>query len=137
MVGRSRSVRSSITRGCEGALAIGPGTGDAPASSGRRETAASEAHRAIEAIWRIEPDPRVALRPRVPGVPTLWAVARGFLVPVSTIAPRLVRAQRPLAEAHVMFEIPGGPARVPRLASVLEVIYLIFNEGYSATAGKD
>src|SRR5207245_10344797 len=63
--------------------------------------------------------------------------ARWFLVPVSTIAQRIVRAQRTLAEAHVRFEVPGGPERAARLASVLEVIYLIFNEGYSATAGED
>src|SRR5205807_6278954 len=60
----------------------------------------------------------------------------GFLVPVSTIAQRIVRAKRTLAEAHVRFQVPGGVERVARLASVLEVIYLIFNEGYSATAGK-
>src|SRR5205807_9114348 len=53
------------------------------------------------------------------------------------IAQRIVRAKRTLAEAHVRFEVPGGPERVARLASVLEVIYLIFNEGYSATAGED
>src|SRR5437660_2342901 len=82
-------------------------------------------------------DARVALTLRVLGGLTTEEIARGFLVPVSTIAQRIVRAKRTLAEAHVRFEIPGGPARVPRLASVLEVIYLIFNEGYSATAGKD
>src|SRR5207302_1471387 len=82
-------------------------------------------------------DTRVALTLRVLGGLTTEEIARGFLVPVSTIAQRIVRAKRTLAEAHVRFEIPGGPARVPRLASVLEVIYLIFNEGYSATAGKD
>src|SRR5207244_1811061 len=64
-------------------------------------------------------------------------IARGFLVPVSTIAQRIVRAKQTLAEAHVRFEVPGGPERMARLASVLEVIYLIFNEGYSATAGED
>src|SRR5207302_3493776 len=64
-------------------------------------------------------------------------IARAFLVPVSTIAQRIVRAKRTLTEARVRFEVPGGPERVARLASVLEVIYLIFNEGYSATAGDD
>ena len=82
-------------------------------------------------------DARVALTLRVLGGLTTEEIARGFLVPVSTIAQRIVRAKRTLAEAHVRFEVPGGPERVARLASVLEVIYLIFNEGYSATAGDD
>ena len=82
-------------------------------------------------------DARVALTLRVLGGLTTEEIARGFLVPVSTIGQRIVRAKRTLAEARVRFEIPGGAERVARLASVLEVIYLIFNEGYSATAGKD
>jgi RNA polymerase sigma factor (sigma-70 family) len=239
-------VRSSSSRACEGALAIGPRNGDAPASPCRRETAATEAHRAIEAIWRIESarliaglarvvgdigtaeelaqdalvaaleqwpaegvperpgawlmgtakhgaidlirrrktlerkheeigrdaqraqegldsyraidedtgddllgliftachpvlskDARVALTLRVLGGLTTEEIARAFLVPVATIGQRIVRAKRTLAEAHVRFEVPGGAERVARLASVLEVIYLIFNEGYSATAGND
>ncbi len=80
---------------------------------------------------------RVALALRVLGGLTTEEIARGFLVPVSTIAQRVVRAKRTLAEAHVRFEVPAGAERVARLTSVLEVIYLIFNEGYSATAGKD
>jgi predicted RNA polymerase sigma factor len=64
-------------------------------------------------------------------------IARAFLVPESTIAQRIVRAKRALSEAHVPFEVPRGAERAARLASVLEVIYLIFNEGYSATAGDD
>jgi len=246
MAGPSRSARSSSTRVYEGALAIGPGNGDRPDGPGRRETAVTEAHHAIEAIWRIESarliaglarvvgdigmaeelaqdalvaaleqwptegvperpgawlmgtakhraidlirrrktlerkheeigrdaerahegldletaidqeveddllglifmachpvlstDTRVALTLRVLGGLTTEEIARAFLVPVSTIAQRIVRAKRTLAEAHVRFEVPGGAERVARLASVLEVIYLIFNEGYSATAGKD
>ncbi|TMD80238.1 MAG: RNA polymerase sigma factor [Chloroflexi bacterium] len=82
-------------------------------------------------------DARVALTLRVLGGLTTEEVARGFLVAVSTIAQRIVRAKRTLAEAHVRFEVPSGPERMARLASVLEVIYLIFNEGYSATAGED
>src|SRR6266550_1324608 len=82
-------------------------------------------------------DARVALTLRVLGGLTTDEIARAFLVPVSTISQRIVRAKRTLAEAHVRFEIPSGPERVARLASVLEVIYLIFNEGYSATAGTD
>lgn len=82
-------------------------------------------------------DGRVALTLRVFGGLTTEEIARGFLVPTSTVAQRIVRAKRTLTEAHVTFEIPDGPERMARLASVLEVIYLIFNEGYSATAGTD
>ena len=236
----------SSTRVCEGVLAIGSRNRDAAAVPGRSETAATEANRAIEAIWRIESarliaglarvvgdvgtaeelaqdalvaaleqwpsegvpdrpgawlmgtakhhaidlirrrktlerkheeiardveraqkgldletaiddevgddllgliltachpvlskDARVALTLRVLGGLTTEEIARAFLVPVSTIAQRIVRAKRTLAEAHVRFEVPSGAERVARLASVLEVIYLIFNEGYSATAGTD
>jgi len=80
---------------------------------------------------------RVALTLRVLGGLTTEEIARGFLVPVSSIAQRIVRAKRTLAEAGVPFEVPRGPERASRLSSVLEVIYLIFNEGYSATAGDD
>ena len=80
---------------------------------------------------------RVALTLRVLGGLTTEEIARGFLVPVPRMAQRLVRAKRTLAEAHVKFDVPGGPERGARLASVLEVIYLIFNEGYAATAGRE
>ncbi len=82
-------------------------------------------------------DARVALTVRVLGGLTTEEIARAFLVPVSTIAQRIVRAKRTLTEAHVRFEIPDGSERAARLASVLEVIYLIFNEGYTATVGTD
>jgi predicted RNA polymerase sigma factor len=82
-------------------------------------------------------DARVALTLRVLGGLTTEEIARAFLVPASTIAQRIVRAKRTLAEAHVRFEVPSGAERDARLASVLEVIYLVFNEGYSATAGSD
>jgi RNA polymerase sigma-70 factor (ECF subfamily) len=80
---------------------------------------------------------RAALTLRLLGGLTTEEIARAFLVPEATIAQRIVRAKRALAEAGVPFEIPRGPELGPRLASVLEVIYLVFNEGYSATAGDD
>jgi RNA polymerase sigma-70 factor (ECF subfamily) len=80
---------------------------------------------------------RVALTLRLLGGLTTAEIARAFLVPEPTIAQRIVRAKRTLSEAHVPFEVPRGHELAPRLASVLEVIYLIFNEGYAATAGDD
>jgi predicted RNA polymerase sigma factor len=80
---------------------------------------------------------RVALTLRLLLGLTTEEIARGFLVPESTVAQRIVRAKRTLADARVTFEVPRGPDLAARLASVLEVIYLVFNEGYSATAGDD
>ncbi len=80
---------------------------------------------------------RTALTLRLLGGLTTQEIARAFLVPASTIAQRIVRAKRTLAEARVPFEVPRGAELAARLASVLEVIYLVFNEGYSATAGDD
>src|SRR6266849_6351465 len=80
---------------------------------------------------------RVALTLRLLGGLTTPEIARAFLAPESTIAQRIVRAKRILAEKHIPFEVPRGPELAARLSSVLEVIYLIFNEGYSATAGDD
>lgn len=80
---------------------------------------------------------RVALTLRLLGGLKTDEIARAFLVSEATIAQRIVRAKRSLAEARVPFETPRGPELAARLASVLEVIYLIFNEGYSATAGDD
>src|SRR6267378_1232953 len=80
---------------------------------------------------------RVALTLRLLVGLTTDEIARAFLVPEPTVAQRIVRAKRTLSEAHVPFEVPRGPELAARLASVLEVIYLIFNEGYSATAGDD
>ena len=80
---------------------------------------------------------RVALTLRLLGGLTTAEIARAFLVPEPTIAQRIVRAKRTLAGAQVPFEVPRGEELATRLASVLEVIYLVFNEGYSATAGDD
>lgn len=80
---------------------------------------------------------RVALTLRLLGGLTTDEIARAFLVPEATVAQRIVRAKRPLARAGVPFEVPYGAERAARLASVLEVIYLVFNEGYAATAGDD
>jgi RNA polymerase sigma-70 factor, ECF subfamily len=80
---------------------------------------------------------RVALTLRMLGGLTTDEIARAFLVPESTVAQRIVRAKRTLAKAGVPFEVPQGDERAARLSSVLEVVYLVFNEGYSATAGDD
>jgi len=80
---------------------------------------------------------RVALTLRLLGGLTTDEIARAFLVPEPTVAQRIVRAKKTLAEAKVPFEVPRGDEMAARLSSVLEVIYLIFNEGYAATAGDD
>src|ERR1051326_4099119 len=80
---------------------------------------------------------RVALTLRLLGGLTTEEIARAFLAPEATVAQRIVRAKRTLAEKQVPFEVPRGPDLAERLSSVLEVIYLVFNEGYAATAGND
>jgi len=85
----------------------------------------------------LSPEARVALTLRVVGGLTTDEIARAFIVPEPTVAQRIVRAKRTLAEKKVPFEVPAGDELTARLSSVLEVIYLIFNEGYSATAGED
>ena len=85
----------------------------------------------------LAPEARVALTLRLLASLTTEEIARAFLVPVSTIAQRIVRAKRTLTEARVPFDVPSGAELDARLSSVLQVIYLVFNEGYSATAGDD
>jgi RNA polymerase sigma factor (sigma-70 family) len=80
---------------------------------------------------------RVALTLRLLGGLTTHEIARAFLAPEPTIAQRIVRAKRALSDARVPFEVPRGPDLAARLSSVLEVIYLVFNEGYSATSGEN
>jgi RNA polymerase sigma factor (sigma-70 family) len=82
-------------------------------------------------------DMQVALTLRMLGGLTTPEIARAFLVPEPTVAQRIVRAKRTLAEKRVPFEVPRGEELAPRLAAVLEVVYLVFNEGYAATAGDD
>lgn len=85
----------------------------------------------------LSPEARVALTLRLLGGLTTDEIARAFLAAEPTIAQRIVRAKKSLAEAGLPFEVPRGSDRAERVASVLEVLYLIFNEGYSATAGDD
>ncbi len=85
----------------------------------------------------IAPEARVALTLRLLGGLTTEEIARAFLVPVPTIQQRIVRAKRTLKESRVPFELPPPSQLAERLEAVLSVVYLIFNEGYSATAGDD
>ncbi len=85
----------------------------------------------------LPPASRVALTLRLLGGLTIQEIARAFLSKESTISQRIVRAKRSLSEAAVPFEVPRGSDRAQRMSSVMEVIYLIFNEGYAATAGED
>ncbi|AKJ11336.1 RNA polymerase subunit sigma-24 [Streptomyces incarnatus] len=85
----------------------------------------------------LSPEARTALTLRLLGGLTTAEIARAYLVPEPTVAQRIVRAKRTLATRNVAFEVPYGPDREARLGSVLDVIYLVFNEGYAATAGAD
>ena len=85
----------------------------------------------------LSPEARIALTLKLVGGLTTEEIARAFLVPEPTVAQRIVRAKRTLSEAGMPFEVPHGADRADRLTSVLDVLYLIFNEGYSATSGDD
>ncbi|HQW38986.1 MAG TPA: sigma-70 family RNA polymerase sigma factor, partial [Usitatibacteraceae bacterium] len=85
----------------------------------------------------LSPEARVALTLKLVGGLTTAEIARAYLAQEATIAQRLVRAKRTLSEARVPFEVPRGAELEARLASVLEVVYLVFNEGFAATAGED
>lgn len=85
----------------------------------------------------LSPEARAALTLRLVGGLTTAEIARAYLVPEPTIQQRIVRAKKTLADAQVPFEVPRGDERAARVGSVLEVLYLIFNEGYSATSGAD
>ena len=85
----------------------------------------------------LNPEARVALTLKLLGGLTTGEIARAYLVPEPTVAQRIVRAKRALADAQVPFEVPQGEQLAERLGSVLEVVYLIFNEGYTATSGAD
>jgi predicted RNA polymerase sigma factor len=85
----------------------------------------------------LSPDARAALTLRVVGGLTTDEIARAFLTSEATIAQRIVRAKKTIRKAGLRFEVPRGSERAARLSSVLEVVYLIFNEGYAATAGED
>jgi predicted RNA polymerase sigma factor len=85
----------------------------------------------------LSPEARTALTLRLLGGLTTAEIARAYLVPEPTVAQRIVRAKRTLATRNIAFEVPYGPEREARLGSVLDVIYLVFNEGYAATEGDD
>ncbi len=91
----------------------------------------------FEAVLANSPEAQAALTLKMLAGLTTDEIARAFLVPTTTMAQRIVRAKRALAQAGVGFEPPAADELAPRLASVLAVVYLVFNEGYSATAGED
>jgi RNA polymerase sigma factor (sigma-70 family) len=124
---------AEVWRGVETEMIAGPEDGPAPdeISDDLLRLVFTSCHPVLST------EARVALTLRVVGGLSTAEIARAFLVPETTVAQRIVRAKKSLAKARVPFEVPVGEELAPRLASVLEVIYLVFNEGYSATAGDD
>ncbi len=116
-----------------------PGPGDPAESAGSAEDIDDDLLRLIFTACHpvLSTRARIALTLRLLGGLTTEEIARAFLAPEPTVAQRIVRAKRTLAKAGVPFEVPYGADRAARVSSVLEVIYLVFNEGYSATAGDD
>jgi RNA polymerase sigma factor (sigma-70 family) len=126
-------VGRSLHGGGEGEMIAGPE--DAPAPDEISDDLLRLVFTACHPVLSTEA--RVAVTLRVVGGLSTPEIARAFLVPETTVAQRIVRAKKTLAKENVPFEVPVGDELAPRLASVLEVIYLVFNEGYSATAGGD
>ncbi|MDH6123591.1 RNA polymerase sigma factor [Kitasatospora sp. GP82] len=131
-----------LGRGLETALASSVTEGDAALEAVLDEAMGSIEDDLLRLVFTachpvLSTDARVALTLRLLGGLTTKEIARAYLVPEATVAQRISRAKRTLADTRVPFEVPYGDELVPRLASVLEVVYLIFNEGYSATAGDD
>ncbi|MFB9234664.1 RNA polymerase sigma factor [Plantactinospora siamensis] len=134
---QQRYVRKLTEVGQE--LATAPNTGVAALDAAAEERIEDDLLRLMFVSCHpvLSTEARVALTLRLIGGLTSDEIARAFLLPEPTVAKRLVRAKRSLSDAGVPFEVPQGAERLARLSSILEVIYLIYNEGYSATAGDD
>ena len=137
-IGREESARSTLRDG------DGDGDGDGDRGDAALDAMSSEeidddrVRLIFVACHPVLPVPaRVALTLRLVGGLTVPEIARAYVVPDATIAQRIVRAKKVIARAGVPFEVPVGEDRLSRLGAVLEVIYLVFNEGYSATVGED
>ncbi len=130
--------RAQMIQRKHGELAVSPGPAPASFETARDDEVGDDLLRLILIACHplLSTDARVALTLRMLGGLTTEAIARAFLVGEPTIAQRIVRAKRTLGEARVDFAVPRGPELAARLEAVLEVIYLIFNEGYAASSGE-